>query len=402
MKELPKGWKRERLGLLSKKLQYGYTSKSQNNSNDNPLYLRTTDFSIRDLNWDKVPYCCSAVKDEKKYLIEEGDILITRAGSIGKNVLIDVKPPRAVFASYLIRVQPIKSKTTSKYLFYFFQSPFYWNAITQKKLGIAVPNVNATKLSSINIPYPESLEEQELIVEEIEKQLTRLENGVDSLKKVKNNLEVYKQSVLKSSFKGDYNYLELCKIFKTTSGGTPSRSNKLFYQGNVNWLKSGELNDNMELMESEEHITNEALKKSSAKLFPKNTVLIALYGATIGKLAILRNESSTNQAVCGILPNKDYLPEFLFYFLLFKRNSLINKGKGGAQSNISQGIVKQIKIPKIDKKEQEKIISKIEFNFSVIDAVETIVDKSLLKAESLKMSILKSAFEGKLVKGVKE
>ena len=89
----------------------------------------------------------------------------------------------------------------------------------------------------------------------------------------------------------------------TTSGGTPSRSNKTFYNGSIPWIKSGELKDGI-INKAEEHISKDAIEKSSAKIFPKDTILIALYGATLGKLGILGIEAATNQAVCAIFKSK--------------------------------------------------------------------------------------------------
>ena len=133
----------------------------------------------------------------------------------------------------------------------------------------------------------------------------------------------------------------LGKICKTTSGGTPSRKNQSYYQnGTIPWVKSGELENNI-ITTSEEFITEEGLLNSSAKVFPAGTLLIALYGATIGKLAFLGIEASTNQAVCGIFQNEKVSLKYLYYYLLFQRPSLIKQGVGGAQPNISQAILKK-------------------------------------------------------------
>lgn len=132
---------------------------------------------------------------------------------------------------------------------------------------------------------------------------------------------------------------------KVTSGGTPSRKNKSYYTGNIPWVKSGELNDNY-ITDTEEKITLEALKNSSAKVFPKDSVLIALYGATIGKAGILKIEAATNQACCAIIVDrKRIIPEYIFYFLRSKLNDFRSEGFGGAQNNISQGVIKKTEIP---------------------------------------------------------
>ena len=190
---------------------------------------------------------------------------------------------------------------------------------------------------------------------------------------------------------------ELKDIFYTSSGGTPKRGNSAYYGGNIPWLKSGELNNGM-VSEAEEFITEEGLKNSSAKLFPRGSLLIALYGATVGKLGILDFDSTTNQAICCIYQNNNYNRDFLFYYLLYKKEYLVNQGKGGAQPNISQEIIKALKIPVPPLNEQKRIVEKIEEEFGKIDEG---VEKLKLAQEQIKQyrqSVLKSAFVGKLYK----
>lgn len=166
----------------------------------------------------------------------------------------------------------------------------------------------------------------------------------------------------------------LGQICSTSSGGTPNRKNKTFYvNGVIPWVKSGELRNNT-IYFSEELITEEALKNSSAKVFPKGTLLIAMYGATIGKLAFLGIDAATNQAVCGIFKNPKVLLKYLYFYLLFQRPNLIKRGIGDAQPNISQTILKQLYVSyPAEIREQERIVARIEELFSELDkAVETL------------------------------
>ena len=129
-------------------------------------------------------------------------------------------------------------------------------------------------------------------------------------------------------------------FYRTSSGGTPSRKIDEFYTGDINWVKTQELTNSF-IFETAEKITEEAIKKSSAKLFPEETVLVAMYGATIGQLGILAKESASNQACCALIPNTDlshYIHAYLF--LLENKYGLIGRSKGAAQNNISQDIVK--------------------------------------------------------------
>lgn len=182
-------------------------------------------------------------------------------------------------------------------------------------------------------------------------------------------------------------------IARWGSGGTPSRKNPHFYEGEIPWIKTGELKDNI-LVDSQEKISEEALKNSSAKLYPNGSVIIAMYGATIGKLGILGIDATTNQACAVGVPNTLTDKYFMFYYFLFRRKDLISKGKGGAQPNISQAIIKEFPyvLPPLD--EQKRIVEKIRRLFLKIDEASRLV--SSLPLEDLKNAILYKAFTGDL------
>lgn len=195
---------------------------------------------------------------------------------------------------------------------------------------------------------------------------------------------------------------KLGEVCKTTSGGTPSRKNESYYQGDIPWVKSGELDKGL-IIDTEEKITKEAIENSSAKIFPRGTLLIALYGATIGKLAFLGIEAATNQAICGIYENENISSKYLYYFLLFEKRTLIKQGIGGAQPNISQGILKDLEVPLPELKVQQSIVSKIEQLFSELDKGKQQLELAQQQLKVYRQAVLKWAFEGKLTnKDVKE
>ena len=172
---------------------------------------------------------------------------------------------------------------------------------------------------------------------------------------------------------------------KITSGGTPSRSKDEYFQnGTINWLKTGELKD-CYIFDAEEKITEEAIKNSSAKIFPIDTLLIAMYGATIGRTAYLKTECTTNQACCAIIFNKEVANPFFYWkYFYFIKKSLIGLGRGAGQPNISQGIIKELQIPLPPLKEQEKIADILCSADDKIDAIAS----QIQKAETLKKGLL--------------
>jgi type I restriction enzyme S subunit len=181
----------------------------------------------------------------------------------------------------------------------------------------------------------------------------------------------------------------------TTSGGTPSRKIASYYEGNIPWVKSGELDKGV-ITKTEETISEEAVKNSSAKIFPKGTLLIALYGATIGKLGFLGVDAATNQAICGIFKNDIIDLQFLKYYLFNKRNKLIEQSAGGAQPNISQTILKDLQVVLPPLPEQHRIVAKIEELFSSLDKGIESLKTAQEQLKVYRQAVLKWAFEGRL------
>ena len=160
----------------------------------------------------------------------------------------------------------------------------------------------------------------------------------------------------------------LGNIGKWQSGATPSRLNKDYYNGNIPWLKTGDLTDGF-IYDIPETITQKALEETSVKLNPKGSVLIAMYGATIGKIGILTIPSATNQACCACSEFKGIYNMYLFYYLLSHRYIFIMMGGGGAQPNISKEKITETLIPLPPLSEQKRIVAKIEELFAVIDKI---------------------------------
>jgi type I restriction enzyme, S subunit len=188
-------------------------------------------------------------------------------------------------------------------------------------------------------------------------------------------------------------WCRLGETFDSTSGGTPDRGNPTYWNGNISWLKSGELNDDFIINDSQEKITPIGLKNSSAKLFPKGTLLIALYGATAGKLGILNFESTTNQAVCGFFENDFIQTKYLFYYLRALRDKIVADSWGQAQPNISQTYLKELPFALPPKEEQKRIIAEIEKQLAKSKQLKEHIIINQQATEQLLKALLHQAFE---------
>lgn len=198
----------------------------------------------------------------------------------------------------------------------------------------------------------------------------------------------------------NWEWVRLGDIGSWSAGSTPSRTESKYYtQGNIHWLKTGDLNDGF-ITDTSERITELALEKTSVTLQPIGAVLIAMYGATIGKLGLLEIESTTNQACCGCTVFEPVYNYYLFYFLLANRKRFIEMGAGGAQPNISKDKIINTVMPLPPLAEQQRIVAKLQEVMPQLDNLSA--DEDALYAlqtafpKQIQASLLQAAIEGKL------
>lgn len=169
--------------------------------------------------------------------------------------------------------------------------------------------------------------------------------------------------------------VKLGDIFEIGSGGTPSKSHPEYYGGNIPWVKTGDLK-NEYLYEVEDFITEEGLNNSSAKMYEADTVLIAMYGATIGATSILKMNACANQACASFKKNEQVIPEYLYYFLRSQKEKFVKDGVGGAQSNISVGYLKKVEMELPSLEEQKVIVD-------ILDKISDVVCKRSFELQFL-------------------
>lgn len=197
-----------------------------------------------------------------------------------------------------------------------------------------------------------------------------------------------------------WKWVKVGNVGSWNSGATPSRTNPAYYGGIIPWLKTGDLNDGF-IKKIPEFITDLALEKTSVRLNPVGSVLMAMYGATIGKLGILDISATTNQACCACIPYEGIHNKYLFYYLMSMRRSYIGMAEGGAQPNISKEKIVNSLIPLPPLAEQKRIVAKIEELLPLIGryavAYEKLEQFNAKFPEDMKKSILQYAIQGKLV-----
>lgn len=269
----------------------------------------------------------------------------------------------------------------------------------------AVPIINKSDFSLFEILAPDNKEKQAQVAEI----LSSIDNKIEVNRQTNQTLEEIASTIFKEWFvnfnypnadggrkhselgeiPSDWKVGTLADIYKTTSGGTPSRAKLVYYENGIyQWVKSKELNNTF-IIDTEEKITEAALKNSSAKILPKHSVLIAMYGATVGEIGITTEAVTCNQAICAFLPNENYPYTFIYHFLLQCKQDIINQAVGSAQQNISQQLLLQYKlvIPIAETvKEFHRIISplfeKIQDNIEENESLKNFRDSLLPKLMS--------------------
>ena len=287
------------------------------------------------------------------------------------------------------------NKMDIKYLYWYYR--MYGDYLAFKySQGTKQQSFTATIVKNLPITYPKQVIEQHHIASA----LTSIDNLIASLGKLIEKKKNIKQGAMQQLLTGQIRlkgfsepwvYRKISEIATTSSGGTPSRSIPNYYYGDIKWFTTTELKDNY-LYDSVEHITREALNNSSAKMFSANTILMAMYGATIGKLGVLKEPSTTNQACCAIKCN-DIVEIFLFYILLYNRKSIIEKGCGAGQPNISQAIVNELSflVPPCEKEQQAiaTILTKMDDEITALEAKRA-------KYEAIKQGMMQQLLTGKI------
>ena len=263
-------------------------------------------------------------------LVQSKGIIVGRKGTVG-TVYYSDKPFYCIDTAYYIL--PDDEKYNFKWLYYRLKS-LHLDKLNEDS---AVPGLNRETAYAQEISLP-PLEEQRRIAGI----LGAIDDKIENNRRINTNLELQAQTLYKQWFV-DSSTVKLGDVVRTTSGGTPSRSHMEFYVGKYGWVKSKELNSSF-ITKTEEAITDDAIAKSAAKLLPAKSILIAMYGATVGQYAILSQPMTCNQAVCALLPNENYPYTYLFMVAKNIKEELVNKAIGSAQQNISQVIIKDIDI----------------------------------------------------------
>lgn len=315
----------------------------------------------------------------KKGHIKSGDtLLVTRAG-VGAVAYVTDEYEGANINAQLVYLRADNKNIDSEYLYFYLSSKPMLDTLIAFASGSAQGQLPIKSLLQVPVTLVEFKSQRS-----IAKILGDLDRKIELNRRTNETLEQIGQNLFKHYFIDNpesENWVrvpmsEVCE--KIASGGTPATKEASYYSGDIDWYSTKELQDNF-LFKSEKTITDEGLAKSSAKLFPINTVVMAIYAApTVGRLGVLSKESSFNQAACGLVAKDSFGYEFIYLHLLTSRDILNNMANGAAQQNISVGKVRDFKTVQPDEETMKEFRRNIKPFFEKIKnnsaEIETLVN----------------------------
>ena len=409
--DIPDGWKWVRLPEVGTS-SLGKTLNKGLDVGNEVSYLCSINVYWDGINLDQIKTAKFSEADTEKYLLRKGDLLICEGGDVGRSAVWD-RDMEMYYQNALHCVRFFGA--INPYYFKYCLELYKYNQILENaSKGMTIKHLVQGSLYAIPFPLP-PLAEQKRIVAKIEELLPYVDRYAAAYEKLEQfNAkfpEDMKKSILQYAIQGKlveqrpeegtgaelykqmqaekqrlikekkikkekplaeitddeipfdipetWLWIRVGDVGSWGSGATPPRTNPAYYGGSIPWLKTGDLNDGF-IKEVPEFITELALEKTSVRLNPVGSVLMAMYGATIGKLGILEIPVTTNQACCACIPYAGMYNKYLFYYLMSMRQTYIGMAEGGAQPNISKEKIVNSVLPLPPLEEQQRIVAKLE------------------------------------------
>lgn len=393
-----------------------YTPNDITENENDFLVLRSSNIQNGLLSLSDNVYINAEIPEKK--IVRKGDILIcSRNGSkhlIGKNICIDEKLEGETFGAFMM----VFRSDNWRFLSHFFNSPIF-KSQSGLFLTSTINQLTSGTLNNFYLAIPESRDEQTHIANYLDKKTTEIDMLITKKEQLIKLLEEERTTMINQAVtKGlDPNvpmkdsgidwlgeipeHWESRKIGhafdRIGSGTTPESGNPLYHEnGTINWLNTGDLNDGV-LFSCGKKITEKAIDDySSLKKFPSGSLVVAMYGATIGKTAIVKFETTTNQACCVLCENSTIGVEFLQQWIIVNKNHIINLAIGGGQPNISQYIIKDIRVCCPVIYEQYEIVKYIKKIASNMDGIISKAQQEIDLLKEYKTALISEVVTGKV------
>lgn len=391
---IPSDWKLDKIKYMAN--LYGRIGwqglTSEEYIDEGPFLVTGVDFCKGRIDWNS----CVHISEKRweqadKIQIKNEDLLITKDGTVGKVAIVNDLNGKASLNSGVLLID-LKDKNSKKYLYWVLCSDVFWTWFNYKNSGNStILHLYQKDFNEFIYTLPE-LKEQKLIANFLDKKCSEIDSVIEKIAKQINLLKDYKNSLITETVTKGLNKnvpmkdsnigwigeipeeWDVSKIKYSLilmgSGSTPDSSNPLNYDGEINWIQSGDLYGKSYITETEKTITKYALHgNKSLKRYIAPFVVVAMYGASVGNIALSQIDSYTNQACCVMKGDNSLNNKYLYYFLIANRHEMLMLAIGGTQPNISQQLIKNLNIIIPQFNDQQEIIDFLDKKCSEIDSV---------------------------------
>lgn len=391
---IPSDWKLDKIKYMAN--LYGRIGwqglTSEEYIDEGPFLVTGVDFCKGRIDWNS----CVHISEKRweqadKIQIKNEDLLITKDGTVGKVAIVNDLNGKASLNSGVLLID-LKDKNSKKYLYWVLCSDVFWTWFNYKNSGNStILHLYQKDFNEFIYTLPE-LKEQKLIANFLDKKCSEIDSIIEKIAKQINLLKDYKNSLITETVTKGLNKnvpmkdsnigwigeipeeWDVSKIKYSLilmgSGSTPDSSNPLNYDGGINWIQSGDLYGKSYIIETEKTITKYALHgNKSLKRYIAPFVVVAMYGASVGNIALSQIDSYTNQACCVMKGDNSLNNKYLYYFLIANRHEMLMLAIGGTQPNISQQLIKNLNIIIPQFNDQQEIVDFLDKKCSEIDSV---------------------------------
>ena len=391
-------WTRCCIGDVLTLIQNGVNCK-QDKSGVGQKVTRIETIADSTINYERTGFAKLDEKQRAKARLEKGEILFSHINSpihVGKTAIYDGNEPlfHGINLLRLRTIEEVDSSYFNMFLISLFQSG-YWKRTAKQSVNQA--SVNQTDIKSVPFSYP-PLSVQKQIVEKLDAAFADIDRAISVTEKNIENAEALFFSVCKEIINSNQaRKSSLDSLFDISSGGTPSKKIESYWNGDIPWYSSGELNY-LYTIDPDDCISEEGLKNSNAKLFPRGSLLIGMYDTAALKMSVLDREAAFNQAICGLKPNNNTDIEYIYYALNVVKPDVLKLRSGVRQQNLNQSKIKNIEITCPELSIQKGMSEKLGNIFQKQSQLFEIYVNKISCLIALKSSILIQAFSGELTK----
>lgn len=407
--KIPKNW-------VINKVRYFMREKSVKNHPDELVLSLYRDYGVIPKNSRNDNHNVTSLDTSTYKLVEKNQLVINKMkawqGSLAISDYRGIISP----AYYIFDI--ISRNLSPEFLHYAFRNPVYIDEYKRLSAGIRPGqwDLNKDEFKNISYVYPSSIHEQQKIATFLDEKVSHVDSIIEDTKKSIENLKAYKQSLITETvttgldpnvemkdsgiewigeFPFHWKKTRIKNMASIGSGSTPKSSNEDYYNGNINWIQSGDLYQKKYIEDTSRKITNKAIKEVSAlKFYNAPFITIALYGASIGNVSISKIDSTVNQAVAVIEPNNISI-DYLFYLLTASKSGFLSLSVGGTQPNISQTIISNWIVPYPPMDEQNRIVEFLDVKTTQIDNLIDKKEQIITEIEAYKKTLIYEYVTGK-------